>query len=83
VTCAAAEPTWSKTSPGHATGSAKFLLRHGRPWRGGSTQTHAYQAWLRSQRFGPDPVSRRLSYVLGLLVVGVMLSVASYSTGLR
>jgi hypothetical protein len=33
--------------------------------------------------FGPDPVSRRLSYVLGLLVVGVMLSVASYSTGLR
>jgi hypothetical protein len=35
------------------------------------------------QARGPDPVSRRLSYVLGLLVVGVMLSVASYSTGLR
>ena len=32
---------------------------------------------------GPDPVSRRLSYVLGSLVVGVMLSVASYSTGLK
>src|SRR4029453_10388370 len=31
----------------------------------------------------PDPVSRTPSYVLGLLVVGAMLSVASYSTGLR
>ena len=28
-------------------------------------------------RCGPDPVFRRLSYVLGSLVVGVVLSVAS------
>jgi hypothetical protein len=27
----------------------KFLLRHGRVWRGGSIRTHAYQAWLRAQ----------------------------------
>jgi hypothetical protein len=29
----------------------KFLLRHGQPWRDGSTWTQKYQAWLRAQRF--------------------------------
>jgi transposase len=29
----------------------KFLLRHGRVWRGGSTWTLKHQAWLGSQRF--------------------------------
>jgi hypothetical protein len=43
----------------------------------------AGQDRVAQQRPGPDPVSRRLSYVLGSLVVGVMLSVASYSTGLK
>ncbi|HEX8133805.1 MAG TPA: IS110 family transposase [Actinomycetes bacterium] len=34
---------------------SKFLLRHGRPWRGGATAwTHAHQRWLVSQRFD-DP----------------------------
>jgi Transposase len=28
----------------------RFLLRHGRVWRGGSTRTHTYPAWLGSQR---------------------------------
>jgi transposase len=37
----------------------KFLLRHGRVWRGGSTRTHAYQAWLRSQRFDQPAMTRR------------------------
>ena len=29
----------------------KFLLRHGRPWRGGSTWTHQHASWLAGQRF--------------------------------
>jgi transposase len=29
----------------------KFLLRHGRVWRGGSTWTHKHHAWLAVQRF--------------------------------
>jgi transposase len=30
----------------------KFLLRHGRVWRGGSAWTHKHEAWLGGQRFG-------------------------------
>jgi len=31
---------------------SKFLLRHGRPWRGGATAwTHAHERWLLTQRF--------------------------------
>jgi transposase len=34
---------------------SKFLLRHGRPWRGGATAwTHAHERWLVSQHFD-DP----------------------------
>jgi transposase len=34
---------------------SKFLLRHGRPWRGGTTAwTHAHERWLLGQRFD-DP----------------------------
>jgi transposase len=29
----------------------KFLLRHGRVWRGGSTWTHQHASWLAAQRF--------------------------------
>ena len=29
----------------------KFLLRHGRVWRGGSAWTHKHEAWLGGQRF--------------------------------
>jgi transposase len=29
----------------------KFLLRHGRVWRGGSAWTHRHEAWLLGQRF--------------------------------
>jgi transposase len=30
----------------------KFLLRHGRVWRGGSNWTHAHEGWLAAQTFG-------------------------------
>jgi transposase len=30
---------------------SKFLLRHGRPWRGGNAWTLAHERWLVSQRF--------------------------------
>lgn len=29
----------------------KFLLRHGRIWRGGSNWTHKHEAWIAAQRF--------------------------------
>jgi transposase len=45
----------------------KFLLRHGRVWRGGSAWTHKHEAWLgasasTSQRWGPPtPTTGRWS----------------------
>jgi transposase len=47
----------------------KFLLRHGRPWRGGSTQTHAYQAWLRSQRFDHPAMTQTFDHYLAVVEV--------------
>jgi transposase len=47
----------------------KFLLRHGRPWRGGSTWTHAYQAWLRSQRFDHPALTGTLGHYLAVVEV--------------
>jgi transposase len=47
----------------------KFLLRHGRPWRGGSTRTHAYQAWLRSQRFDHPALTGTLGHYLAVVEV--------------
>jgi transposase len=38
----------------------KFLLRHGRVWRGGSTWTHKHEAWLVGQRF--DEPALRATY---------------------
>jgi transposase len=32
----------------------KFLLRHGRVWRGGDNWTLKHQAWIRAQRFDDD-----------------------------
>ncbi len=32
----------------------KFLLRHGRVWRGGSNWTHKHHAWLGAQTFGEE-----------------------------
>jgi transposase len=47
----------------------KFLLRHGRPWRGGSTRTHAYQAWLRSQRFDQPAMTQTFHHYLAVVEV--------------
>jgi transposase len=38
----------------------KFLLRHGRVWRGGSAWTHKHEAWLGGQRF--DEPALRTTY---------------------
>jgi transposase len=47
----------------------KFLLRHGRPWRGGSTRTHTYQAWLRSQRFDQPAMTQTFHHYLAVVEV--------------
>src|SRR6266508_2553512 len=47
----------------------KFLLRHGRPWRGGSTRTHAYQAWLGSQRFDQPAMTQTFGHYLAVVEV--------------
>src|SRR5215213_10915432 len=36
----------------------KFLLRHGRVWRGGSAWTHKHEAWLGSQRFEQPAIAQ-------------------------
>jgi transposase len=47
----------------------KFLLRHGRPWRGGSTRTHTYQAWLRAQRFDQPAMTQTFHHYLAVVEV--------------
>jgi transposase len=47
----------------------KFLLRHGRPWRGGSTRSHAYQAWLGSQRFDQPAMTQTFHHYLAVVEV--------------
>jgi transposase len=47
----------------------KFLLRHGRPWRGGSTWTRAYQAWLRAQRFDHPALTQTFGHCLAVVEV--------------
>jgi transposase len=45
------------------------LLRRGRPWRGGSTRTHADQAWLRSQRFDQPAMTQTFHHYLAVVEV--------------
>jgi transposase len=45
----------------------KFLLRHGRPWRGGSTWTRAYQAWLGAQRFDQPAMTQTFGHYLAVV----------------
>jgi transposase len=47
----------------------KFLLRHGRPWRGGSTRTLTYQAWLRAQRFDQPAMTQTFGHYLAVVEV--------------
>jgi transposase len=47
----------------------KFLLRHGRPWRGGSTRTKVYQVWLRAQRFDQPAMTQTFEHYLAVVEV--------------
>ena len=47
----------------------KFLLRHGRVWRGGSTRTGAYRAWLRAQRFDQPAMTQTFRHYLAVVEV--------------
>jgi hypothetical protein len=47
----------------------KFLLRHRRPWRGGSTRTHADQVWLGSQRVDQPAMTQTDSHDLAVVEV--------------
>jgi transposase len=47
----------------------KFLLRHGRVWRGGSTWTLQHQAWLGSQRFEQPATAQTFGHYLAVVQV--------------
>jgi transposase len=47
----------------------KFLLRHGRVWRGGSTWTLKHQAWLGSQRFDQPAMTQTFRHYLAVVEV--------------
>jgi transposase len=47
----------------------KFLLRHGRPWRGGSTWTLKHQLWLRAQRFDHPALTQTFGHYLAVVQV--------------
>jgi transposase len=46
---------------------SKFLLRHGRPWRGGNAWTLAHERWLVSQRFGEPALQATYSHYRAVL----------------
>lgn len=46
----------------------KFLLRHGRVWRGGSNWTCEHHIWLRQQRFDDAALTATLNHYLATLV---------------
>ena len=48
----------------------KFLLRHGRVWRGGATWTLTHQAWLGSQRFDQPAMAQTFGHDLAVVEVG-------------
>ncbi len=55
---ARADLVQDRTRARHRLG--KFLLRHGRPWRGGNAWTLTHERWLLSQRF--DEAALRATY---------------------
>src|SRR5579864_2283009 len=52
---ARADMVIDRTRARHRLG--KFLLRHGRVWRGGDNWTHKHEAWIRAQSFD-EPAAR-------------------------
>jgi transposase len=47
----------------------KFLLRHGRVWRGGASWTLKHQAWLGSQRFEQPAMAQTFGHYLAVVEV--------------
>ncbi|MDQ4105426.1 MAG: transposase, partial [Actinomycetota bacterium] len=57
---ARADMVIDRTRARHRLG--KFLLRHGRVWRGGDNWTLKHQAWLRQQRFEERALNETLAH---------------------
>lgn len=57
---ARADMVIDRTRARHRLG--KFLLRHGRVWRGGDNWTLRHEAWLRSQRFEERALNETLAH---------------------
>ncbi len=57
---ARADMVIDRTRARHRLG--KFLLRHGRVWRGGDNWTLKHQAWLRAQRFEERALNETLAH---------------------
>ena len=47
----------------------KFLLRHGRVWRGGATWTLKHQAWLGLQRFDQPAMAQTFGHYLAVVEI--------------
>jgi hypothetical protein len=47
----------------------KFQLRRGRPWRGGSTRTRAWWAWLRARRLDQPAMTQTFGHYLAVVEV--------------
>lgn len=45
----------------------KFLLRHGRIWRGGSNWTVKHESWIRAQRFDEPAMTDTFNHYLAVL----------------
>jgi transposase len=57
---ARADMVIDRTRARHRLG--KFLLRHGRVWRGGENWTHKHGVWLRAQRFDERALNETLGH---------------------
>ncbi|HET6953946.1 MAG TPA: IS110 family transposase [Acidimicrobiales bacterium] len=57
---ARADMVIDRTRARHRLG--KFLLRHGRVWRGGDNWTLKHQAWIRAQRFDERALNETLAH---------------------
>lgn len=67
-TCAAPGPTGSKTSPGRKTGSASSCCATA-ALAGRVDPDHAYQAWLRSQRFDQPAMTQTFGHYLAVVEI--------------
>ncbi|HET6953481.1 MAG TPA: IS110 family transposase [Acidimicrobiales bacterium] len=57
---ARADMVIDRTRARHRLG--KFLLRHGRVWRGGDNWTHKHAVWIRAQRFEERALTETLAH---------------------